>query len=154
MHTSAKATHICLTIIQTLQIYSLIDTSHLKYRDPWISPWEILHPSLYPDQHQNVTGSILGRDPSSIKVLWKSVQQFLLNPAHKPTNHQTDTDETIRRSTVVSSPSLFLFPGVISRSRLPRPEEESAFIGWDFFLFFTHTRNLEGISSHSSPFIF
>ena len=30
-------------------------------------------------------GSVLGRDLSSIQVLWKSVVQILHNPAHKPT---------------------------------------------------------------------
>lgn len=29
-------------------------------------------PSLYPDWHQKLTGSVLGRDSSSIQVLWKS----------------------------------------------------------------------------------
>ena len=33
-----------------------------------------LDSSLYQDPHQKSLGSILGRDPSSIKVSWKSVK--------------------------------------------------------------------------------
>ena len=38
-------------------------------------------------------GSVFGWDPSTVQVLWESIQQFLCNPANKPTNQQTDTDE-------------------------------------------------------------
>ena len=47
-------------------------------------------PSLYQDQHQNLMGSILGRHPSSVQVLWKSVQEFSCHPADKPTNQPTN----------------------------------------------------------------
>ena len=40
-------------------------------------------------------GSILGQDPSSVQVSRKSVQQFLCNPAHKPTNQQQKQGENI-----------------------------------------------------------
>lgn len=51
-----------------------------------------LDSSLYPDQHQKLIGSFLGRDPSSVQVSWKSVQHFLCNPAYKNqlTNKETD----------------------------------------------------------------
>ena len=42
--------------------------------------------SLYSDLNQHLMGSL---SPSSIRVLWKSVQQFLCNHAHKPTNQWT-----------------------------------------------------------------
>ena len=43
-------------------------------------------------QHWKWTRSILGCDPSSIRVSWKSIQLFLCDPADKPT---TDTVENI-----------------------------------------------------------
>ena len=43
----------------------------------------------YVNLQQTLTGSILGRDVSSIHVLWKSIQQFSCNPADKPTNEWT-----------------------------------------------------------------
>ena len=49
-----------------------------------------MDPSLSPDLHQKLTGSILGRDRSSIQVVWKFAQRFLCNPADEPNNQQTD----------------------------------------------------------------
>ena len=49
---------------------------------------QIIDPSFYLDQHQQLKGSILGRDPSSIQVSWKSVVWFLCRPADKPTYRQ------------------------------------------------------------------
>ena len=43
-------------------------------------------------------GSVLGRDPSSVQVSWKSIKHFLCNPAYKPTDQQRkdkDMDESI-----------------------------------------------------------
>ena len=40
---------------------------------------------FYPDPHQTLRGSILGRDSAYIQVSWKSIQQVLSNPDHKPT---------------------------------------------------------------------
>ena len=51
--------------------------------------------SFYPDLHHKLMGFIPDRDPSSIQVSWKSVQQFLCNLDHKPTNSQMDMDEDI-----------------------------------------------------------
>lgn len=42
--------------------------------------------SLYSDPDQKLMGSILGRDPSTIQVSWKSIWWVLLNPACKQTN--------------------------------------------------------------------
>lgn len=49
--------------------------------------------SLYLDRHRELTGSVLGRDSSSVQVLWKFVLQFLCNPADKinqPVNQPTN----------------------------------------------------------------
>ena len=40
-------------------------------------------------------GSLQGWDLSSIQFLWKSLQEFLCNPVHKPTNKQMDTGENM-----------------------------------------------------------
>ena len=46
----------------------------------WFSPnvkkdrKHLLAPSVYPDPHENLMGSILSRDPSFVQVLWKSAQ--------------------------------------------------------------------------------
>lgn len=50
----------------------------------------IQHLSLHPDPHQKVMGSLLGRDRSPIRVLCKSVQLFLCDPADELTNHLTN----------------------------------------------------------------
>ena len=46
--------------------------------------------SLYLDRHRELTGSVLGRDSSSVQVLWKFVLQFLCNPADKSTDQLTN----------------------------------------------------------------
>lgn len=38
-------------------------------------------------QNQKLTGSVLGRDTSSIQITWKSIWQFLCYPSDKPTNN-------------------------------------------------------------------
>ena len=81
-------------------LYSHVDNSRLHTPDgfhpnPWRNNpkwWEMscLTMSLYVDQHHKLMRSFLGRDPSSIQVLWKSVQQFLSNPADKPSKQQNN----------------------------------------------------------------
>ena len=53
------------------------------------NPAKEKHPglSLYPDPHQKLMRSILGRDPSSIHVSWETV---LCNFDDKATNQQID----------------------------------------------------------------
>ena len=51
---------------------------------------EFLDWSFYLDQHQKLMGSVLGRDPFSIQVWWKCVDQSLCNSADQPTNQQMD----------------------------------------------------------------
>lgn len=47
---------------------------------------------LYLDLHQKFMWSILGWEPSSIQVSWKSILEDLCNPADK----QTDTGENMK----------------------------------------------------------
>ena len=56
---------------------------------------KIMDLSLYQDQDQKLMGSILGWEPSSSQVSWKTVELFLCNPADNPTNLQTDWNENI-----------------------------------------------------------
>ena len=53
----------------------------LKQREMQLEPLlNTVHPSAnspFWDQYQRLMGSILGRDPSFIKVLWKSVKLFI-----------------------------------------------------------------------------
>ena len=57
-----------------------------RYRDTSICQmFSILDRSLFLDPNPKLMGFILDRDPSSIQVLWKSV-----DPADKPTNQPTD----------------------------------------------------------------
>lgn len=56
---------------------------------------QLLDPSLYPDLHQQLVGSILGQEPSSIQASEKSVQLFLCDLADNPTNQQTNMGKNI-----------------------------------------------------------
>ena len=50
---------------------------------------KFLYPPAYPDLHQKLMMSVLGRDPSPIQVPWKYIHQFLCYHADNPTNKRT-----------------------------------------------------------------
>ena len=43
------------------------------------------------DPQRKLMGSVLGQDPASTQVSWKSIEKFLCNLADKPTNQERDT---------------------------------------------------------------
>ena len=51
----------------------------------------------------SVNGVYLGHDTSSIQVSWKPDQQFLRDPADKPTNRQTDKPIQYNQTNTIQS---------------------------------------------------